>query len=142
MSRWAILVRRFISEFLGSTHHTCPSEFDFILMDLYMPVRESRFTCDSSHCNMLSNLTLAVDGAGAARYIKSTNHKNTSTPIIAVSAYSGIDTDDVSNVFVASLSKPVQKANLLAVMRQLGFKTSTIPGGPGATKLAAAQIIP
>jgi len=30
----------------------------------------------------------------------------------------------VSNVFVASLSKAGAKANLLAVMRQLGFKTS------------------
>ena len=39
-------------------------------MDLHMPV---------------------VDGENAARYIKSTNNKNTSTPIVAVSAYSGAD---------------------------------------------------
>jgi serine/threonine-protein kinase RIM15 len=107
-------------------------------MDLHMPVRELHIIRDLSHRSMLSSLT--VDGEGAARYIKSTNNKNTSTPIIAVSAYSGIDTNDASNVFVASLSKPLQKADLLAVMRQLGFKTSTIPGGPGATKLTAARI--
>jgi serine/threonine-protein kinase RIM15 len=108
-------------------------------MDLHMPVRESKFHCDPFLCNMLSNL--AVDGEGAARYIKSTNSKNTSTPIIAVSAYSGIDTNEASNVFAASLSKPLQKADLLAVMRQLGFKTSTIPGGPGSTKLTAARVV-
>jgi len=95
-------------------------KFDCILMDLHMPV---------------------LDGEGAARYIKSTNSKNTSTPIIAISAYSGVDTNDASNVFVASLSKPLQKADLLSVMRQLGFKTSTIPGGPGATKLTAARAV-
>jgi serine/threonine-protein kinase RIM15 len=94
-------------------------KFDCILMDLHMPV---------------------LDGEGAARYIKSTNSKNTSTPIIAVSAYSGTDQNDASNIFTASLSKPVQKADLLAVMRQLGFKTTTVPGGPGATKLTAARV--
>lgn len=82
----------------------CVAEFDCILMDLHMPV---------------------VDGESAARYIKSTNNKNSSTPIIAVSAYSGNDVNDASNLFAASLSKPLQKANLLSVMRQLGFKTST-----------------
>lgn len=66
-----------------------------------------------------------VDGESAARYIKSTNNKNSSTPIIAVSAYSGTDNNEASNLFAASLSKPLQKANLLSVMRQLGFKTST-----------------
>ncbi|KAH9062802.1 hypothetical protein EDB87DRAFT_1681913 [Lactarius vividus] len=79
-------------------------EFDCILMDLHMPV---------------------VDGESAARYIKSTNNKNTSTPIIAVSAYSGADMGEASTLFAASLSKPLQKADLLATMRELGFKTST-----------------
>ncbi|KAI9512254.1 hypothetical protein F5148DRAFT_1273870 [Russula earlei] len=79
-------------------------KFDCILMDLHMPV---------------------VDGESAARYIKSTNNKNTSTPIIAVSAYSGVDMGDASALFAASLSKPLQKADLLAAMRELGFKTST-----------------
>ncbi|KAF5388447.1 hypothetical protein D9615_000539 [Tricholomella constricta] len=93
-------------------------KFDCILMDLQMPV---------------------LDGEGAARYIRSTNSKNTNTPIIAVSAYSGTDPNEASNVFTASLSKPLQKADLLAVMRQLGFKTSTVQGGPGATKVTAFQ---
>jgi serine/threonine-protein kinase RIM15 len=66
-----------------------------------------------------------VDGEGAARYIKSTNNKNASTPIIAVSAYSGADTNDASNLFAASLAKPLQKADLVAAMRQLGFKTTS-----------------
>ncbi|KAH9006922.1 hypothetical protein EDB86DRAFT_3060943 [Lactarius hatsudake] len=79
-------------------------KFDCILMDLHMPV---------------------VDGESAARYIKSTNNKNTSTPIIAVSAYSGADMGEASTLFAASLSKPLQKADLLATMRELGFKTST-----------------
>lgn len=78
-------------------------KFDCILMDLQMPV---------------------LDGEGAARYIKSTNGKNTNTPIIAVSAYSGTDPNDTSNVFDASLSKPLQRADLLNVFRQLGFKTT------------------
>ncbi|GLB33957.1 putative cheY-homologous receiver domain containing protein [Lyophyllum shimeji] len=93
-------------------------KFDCILMDLQMPV---------------------LDGEGAARYIRSTNSKNTNTPIIAISAYSGTDPNETSNVFTASLSKPLQKADLLAVMRQLGFKTSTMQGGPGATKVTASQ---
>jgi serine/threonine-protein kinase RIM15 len=79
-------------------------KFDCILMDLHMPI---------------------VDGEGAARYIKSTNNKNASTPIIAVSAYSGgTDINEASNLFAASLAKPLQKADLVAAMRQLGFKTS------------------
>ncbi|KAJ7765031.1 hypothetical protein DFH07DRAFT_811194 [Mycena maculata] len=95
-------------------------KFDCILMDLHMPV---------------------LDGEGAARYIKSTNSKNTSTPIIAVSAYSGADANEGSNnLFTASLSKPLQKADLLVVMRQLGFKTSTMQGA-GNTKVTASQIL-
>ncbi|KAJ7129508.1 hypothetical protein C8R44DRAFT_776963 [Mycena epipterygia] len=94
-------------------------KFDCILMDLHMPV---------------------LDGEGAARYIKSTNSKNTNTPIIAVSAYSGVDANEGGNLFTASLSKPLQKADLLAVMRQLGFKTSTMQGA-GSTKVTASQIL-
>lgn len=94
-------------------------------------------------CVLLSSVakTSTVDGEGAARYIKSTNSKNTSTPIIAISAYSGVENNDVGNIFAASLSKPLQKADLLTVMRQLGFKTSSVPGGPGATKLTAARVV-
>ncbi|KAF9653379.1 hypothetical protein BDM02DRAFT_3087384 [Thelephora ganbajun] len=77
-------------------------KFDCILMDLHMPI---------------------VDGEGAARYIKSTNNKNATTPIIAVSAYSGSEME-ASNLFAASLAKPLQKADLVAAMRQLGFKTT------------------
>ncbi|KAK7061925.1 Serine/threonine protein [Favolaschia claudopus] len=92
-------------------------KFDCILMDLHMPV---------------------LDGEGAARYLKSTNGRNTNTPIIAVSAYSGSDTNDDGSLFTASLSKPLQKADLLAVMRQLGFKTSTMQGA-GSTKVTASH---
>ncbi|RXW21945.1 hypothetical protein EST38_g3900 [Candolleomyces aberdarensis] len=82
-------------------------KFDCILMDLQMPV---------------------LDGEAAARYIKSTNSKNTNTPIVAISAYSGTDPNEMSNVFDAALSKPLQKADLLHVFRQLGFKTSALHG--------------
>ncbi|KAJ8086805.1 rim15, signal transduction response regulator [Marasmius tenuissimus] len=96
-------------------------KFDCILMDLHMPV---------------------LDGEGAARYIKSTNSKNTNTPIIAVSAYSGTDSTEPNSVFAASLSKPLQKADLIAVFRQLGFKTTTMQGaGPSSTKVTASHII-
>jgi serine/threonine-protein kinase RIM15 len=67
-------------------------EFDCILMDIQMPV---------------------LDGESAARYIKSTNSKNTNTPIIAISAYSTPDLSDPNTIFSASLSKPMQKADLL-----------------------------
>ncbi|KAF8974183.1 hypothetical protein BDZ97DRAFT_2069160 [Flammula alnicola] len=93
-------------------------KFDCILMDLQMPV---------------------LDGEGAARYIKSTNGKNTNTPIIAVSAYSGTDPNETSNVFTASLAKPLQKADLIAVMRQLGFKTSPMRGGAVHHKVMASH---
>ncbi|KZT74282.1 hypothetical protein DAEQUDRAFT_761156 [Daedalea quercina L-15889] len=83
-------------------------KFDCILMDLHMPI---------------------LDGEGAARYIKNSGNKNAETPIIAVSAYSATDVVDPNqNLFAAYISKPVQKADLVAAMRQLGFKTSTVQG--------------
>lgn len=91
-------------------------KFDCILMDLHMPV---------------------VDGEGAARYIKTTNGKNSNTPIVAVSAYSAADTND-SSLFAASLTKPVQRADLLAVMRRLGFRTSAVQGL--STKVTASRV--
>jgi serine/threonine-protein kinase RIM15 len=115
------------------------SEFDCILMDLYMPLRE--FQSHNSYFVVI-DLSCPVDGESAARYIKSTNNKNTTTPIIAVSAYSAVDPNETSKVFAAFLSKPLQKANLLAVMQKLGFKTSTIQGGVQATKLTASLCIP
>ncbi|KAF8639773.1 hypothetical protein AX17_001033 [Amanita inopinata Kibby_2008] len=92
-------------------------KFDCILMDLYMPV---------------------LDGESAARYIKSTNGKNANTPIIAVTAYSGVDQGEGNNLFAASLSKPLQKADLLTVLKQLGFKTSTMQGR-GHTKVTTSR---
>lgn len=99
----------------NSAFSDCDIEFDCILMDLHMPV---------------------VDGEQAAKYIKSTNNKNTSTPIIAVSAYSGQDASSASNIFAASLAKPIPKNELLAVMRQLGFKTTVQDGSKATPKLA------
>ncbi|KAJ4481722.1 hypothetical protein C8J55DRAFT_474179 [Lentinula edodes] len=95
-------------------------KFDCILMDLHMPV---------------------LDGEGAARYIKSTNSKNTNAPIIAISAYSAAgEQGDSNNLFAASLAKPLQKADLIAVFRQLGFKTTTMQG-PNSTKVMASHSI-
>ena len=85
---------------------------------------------------MCSYPTLTVDGEGAARYIKTTNNKNANCPIIAVSAYGGSDPTEGNNLFAAFLAKPVQKADLLSVMRQLGFKTST---ASGRTRTAGAS---
>jgi len=87
-------------------------KFDCILMDYQMPL---------------------VDGEAAARYIKSTNNKNSTTPIVAVSAYSGHGGPS-SNLFAASLSKPVTKADLLGVMRRLGFKISAQEGPKSTSK--------
>lgn len=115
------------------------TEFDCILMDLQMPVRKCRISCILC-LPVIDTFYFTVDGEGAARYIKNTNGKNTNTPIIAVSAYSGAE-GETNNLFTASLPKPVQKASLLAIMRQLGFKTSTVPGGPGAAKITAARRI-
>ena len=70
-----------------------------------------------------------VDGETAARYIKSTNNKNASTPVVAVSAYSLLESDLSNSVFVASLSKPVQRVDLLAVFKQLGFRSASFPFG-------------
>ncbi|KAG6333663.1 hypothetical protein ID866_5421 [Astraeus odoratus] len=91
-------------------------KFDCILMDLHMPV---------------------LDGESAARYIKSTNNKNSSTPIIAVSAYSAADTNEPNSLFAASLGKPLQRVDLLAVMRKLGFKTTAVRGASYPAKLVA-----
>jgi len=79
-----------------------------------MPVREWRNSFFTKLWSTDMDLCI-VDGEGAARYIKSTNGKNTNTPIIAVSAYSGIDPNETSNVFAASLSKPLQKADLIGM---------------------------
>lgn len=87
-------------------------KFDCILMDLQMPVCELKARNDSA-CNDFFFSSFQVDGESAARYIKGTNGKNGNTPIVAVSAYSGSDPSENSNVFVTSISKPVQKADLI-----------------------------
>lgn len=79
-----------------------------------------------------------VDGESAARYIKSTNNLNKSTPIIGVSAYVGSDGGSPSNLFAACLTKPVHKSDLLGVFRQLGFRTSTSEGPKQVAKVAVS----
>jgi len=81
--------------------------FDVIMLDLNMPI---------------------IDGEAAAQYIKSTSSKNTNTPIISVSAYTAVDSSPSQHLFVASLTKPVQKADLLSVLKNLGFKTKLAKG--------------
>lgn len=78
---------------------------------------------------------LVVDGEAAARYIKSTHNKNQHTPIIAVSAYSGQGSHTGGSLFSASLSKPLNKNDLLSAMRSLGFKISTHDSKPNAAKV-------
>lgn len=79
-----------------------------------------------------------VDGESAARHIKSTSNKNSTVPIIAISAY-GAGSESASTLFAASLAKPVSRADLLAVMRQLGFKTSSQQDGGGSA--SAARVV-
>ncbi len=81
-----------------------------------------------------------VDGESAARYIKSTNNLNKSTPIVAVSAYVGQDSNVASNLFAACIAKPVHKADLLAVLRSLGFRTSTAEGPKQSTQVAKVAV--
>ena len=78
-----------------------------------MPVRQYIFLLPCPNFKTQS----IVDGEGAARYIKSTNSKNTNTPIVAVSAYSSTDPNETSNVFAAALAKPLQKADLIGKFR-------------------------
>ncbi|KAG8743368.1 hypothetical protein FRC10_012172 [Ceratobasidium sp. 414] len=78
-------------------------KFDCILMDYQMP---------------------SVDGEVAARYIKSTNNKNSTTPIVAVSAYNGYEGALAQGIFASALPKPLSKNDLVTTMRNLGFKTS------------------
>ncbi|KAG8727649.1 hypothetical protein FRC12_022342 [Ceratobasidium sp. 428] len=90
-------------------------KFDCILMDYQMP---------------------SVDGEVAARYIKSTNNKNSTTPIVAVSAYNGYEGALAQGIFTSALSKPLSKNDLLNTMKNLGFKTSQ-EGAKG--KLSSAR---
>lgn len=110
-------------------------EFDCILMDLHMPVRKSPIlrTCPAAD-------GIIVDGESAARYIKSTNNRNNSTPIIAVSAYSAPDTNERNSLFAVSLAKPLRRADLLTAMRKLGFKTSPVQGPSYPPKLITPRV--
>ena len=70
-----------------------------------------------------------VDGETAAHYIKSMNNKNANTPIIAINANSLLESDLSNSIFVASLPKPVQQVDLLAVFKQLSFQSASFPFG-------------
>lgn len=113
------------------------AEFDCILMDLHMPVCKYLLLLARPGTLISSPL---VDGESAARYIKSTTNRNSSTPIIAVSAYSAADTNEPNSLFSASLGKPLQRADLLAVMRKLGFKTSAVQGASYPAKLVTSRV--
>lgn len=110
----ADISRQFLSVFFSSYGSYVFVEIDCIFMDLHMPM---------------------IDGEEAARYIKSTNNKNSSTPIVAVSAYSGQDASGASNIFAASLAKPISKNELITAIRQLGFKTTTNDGSKTTAKI-------
>ncbi|KAG1904447.1 uncharacterized protein F5891DRAFT_1184661 [Suillus fuscotomentosus] len=63
-------------------------------------------------CTLMDSHMSVVDGEGTARYIKTTSGRNSNTPMVAVSAYSAADTND-SSLFTASLTKSVQRADIL-----------------------------
>ncbi|GAA5857047.1 hypothetical protein JCM8547_007931 [Rhodosporidiobolus lusitaniae] len=75
--------------------------FDCLFLDLAMPV---------------------VDGEKAARMIKSTVNPSANAPIVAVCSHTAAIDDAAGTLFAATLSKPIMKADLLAVLSRLGFK--------------------
>ena len=111
--------------------------FDVIMLDLNMPISK----CLLTYREHKTHRRFLVDGEAAAQYIRSTNSKNMHTPIVSVSAYTGIDTHAPGDLFSASLSKPVQKSDLLSMMRSLGFKTTTT-NTPGSNKASKSILIP
>ncbi|KIM25541.1 hypothetical protein M408DRAFT_207972 [Serendipita vermifera MAFF 305830] len=93
------------AEAIGMAHGD--TKFDLILMNYRMPV---------------------MDGESAARYIKSTDNLNKSTPIVAVSANVGQDSGMASDLFAAWIATPVHKDDLLTILRQLFPQTLTSEG--------------
>lgn len=73
--------------------------FDVIFMDLMMPI---------------------IEGQDAARMIKSTQNPNASTPIVAVTSFESYLSEQ-GTLFSALLAKPVNKKDVLNVMKRLGF---------------------
>ncbi|CAH7682791.1 AGC protein kinase [Phakopsora pachyrhizi] len=73
--------------------------FDVIFMDLMMPI---------------------IEGQDAARMIKSTQNPNAQTPIVAVTSFESYVSEQ-GTLFAALLGKPVQKKDVLSVMKRLGF---------------------
>ena len=84
-----------------------------------------------------------VGGESAARHIKSTTNKNSSVPIIAVSAYGGQESVVSSNLFAARMVRPVQKFELVNVKKHPDFKASThIADGAMSAKVVAVRYFP
>ncbi|GAA5995135.1 uncharacterized protein JCM10292_004556 [Rhodotorula paludigena] len=75
--------------------------FDVLFLDLAMPV---------------------VDGEKAARMIKSTVNPSANAPLVAVCSQPAAVDDAAGTLFAGILSKPIMKADLLAVLSHLGFK--------------------
>ncbi|POW09583.1 hypothetical protein PSTT_06766 [Puccinia striiformis] len=73
--------------------------FDVIFMDLMMPL---------------------IEGQDAARMIKSTQNPNALTPIVAVTSFESYVSEQ-GTLFAALLTKPVNKKDVLNVMKRLGF---------------------
>ncbi|PLW36391.1 hypothetical protein PCASD_13722 [Puccinia coronata f. sp. avenae] len=84
--------------------------FDVIFMDLMMPL---------------------IEGQDAARMIKSTQNPNALTPIVAVTSFESYYVSEQGTLFAALLTKPVNKKDVLNVMKRLGF------GARQASKLTA-----
>lgn len=74
--------------------------FDVIFMDLMMPL---------------------IEGQDAARMIKSTQNPNALTPIVAVTSFESYYVSEQGTLFAALLTKPVNKKDVLTVMKRLGF---------------------
>ncbi|KNZ45695.1 AGC protein kinase [Puccinia sorghi] len=93
--------------------------FDVIFMDLMMPL---------------------IEGQDAARMIKSTQNPNALTPIVAVTSFESYYVSEQGTLFAALLTKPVNKKDVLNVMKRLGFgarQTSKIISSSSAAPVAS-----
>lgn len=63
--------------------------------------------------------------------IKSTNNPSSNCHIIAVCSYSIAIDDEVGTLFAGVLSRPVDKAQVLTLLRKLGFQEKRSGRGEG-----------
>jgi serine/threonine-protein kinase RIM15 len=71
-----------------------------------------------------------VEGQDAARMIKSTQNPNALTPLVAGTLFESYYVSEQGTLFEALLTKPVNKKDVLNVMKWLGFGARQARRGP------------